>query len=155
MTKDKSRIQSCVDHINTAVDVDPWAKELVIEMGAEILKQLNNSNESSLTQKTLDVPDTNVGDSTSRQAAIDILATMQGRCTSKAALIQNSKIWQQIKDLPSAQPEIIHCKDCKHWREGTAFSYCDKLHGMGVLDALDYMTTEDDYCSMAERMEDG
>ena len=155
MTKDKSRIQSCVDHINTAVDVDPWAKELVIEMGAEILKQLNNSNESSLTQKTLDVPDTNVGDSTSRQAAIDILATMQGRCTSKAALIQNSKIWQQIKDLPSAQPDIIHCKDCKHWREGTAFSYCDKLHGMGVLDALDYMTTEDDYCSMAERMEDG
>ena len=38
-----------------------------------------------------------------RQDVINILATMQGRCTSKAALIQNSKIWQQIKDLPSAQ----------------------------------------------------
>ena len=50
----------------------------------------------------------------SRQAAIDVLAEMQGRCTSKAALIQNSKIWQQIKDLPSAQPEIVRCKDCKH-----------------------------------------
>lgn len=40
----------------------------------------------------------------SRQAAIDVLAAMQGQCTSKAALVQNSKIWQQIKDLPSAQP---------------------------------------------------
>ena len=40
-----------------------------------------------------------------RQMVIDMLATMQGRCTSKVALIQNSKIWQQIKDMPSAQPE--------------------------------------------------
>ena len=42
-------------------------------------------------------------DTISRKAAIDLLAAMQGRCTSKAALIQNSKIWQQIKALPSAQ----------------------------------------------------
>ena len=32
MKKDKSRIQSCVDHINTAVDVDPWAKEMAEEL---------------------------------------------------------------------------------------------------------------------------
>lgn len=50
--------------------------------------------------------------------------------------------------------QIVRCKDCKHWREGTAFSYCDKLYGMGVLDALDYMVAEDDYCSMAERRTD-
>ena len=51
----------------------------------------------------------------SRQAVIDVLAAMQGRCTSKAALIQNSKIWQQIKDLPSVQPVVkdinVSCKD--------------------------------------------
>lgn len=41
----------------------------------------------------------------SRQAAIEVLAEMQGRCTTKEALIQNSKIWQQIKDLPSAEPD--------------------------------------------------
>ena len=50
-----------------------------------------------------------------RQAVIDVLAAMQGRCTSKAALIQNSKIWQQIKDLPSVQPVAkdinVSCKD--------------------------------------------
>ena len=37
-----------------------------------------------------------------RNEAIDVLATMQGSCTSKAALVQNSKIWKQIKNLPSA-----------------------------------------------------
>ena len=48
-----------------------------------------------------------MSDLISRQAAIDVLAEMQGRCTTKAALIQNSKIWQQIKDLPSAEPRWI------------------------------------------------
>jgi len=38
-----------------------------------------------------------------RQDVINVLATMQGLCTSKTALIHNSKIWQQIKELPSAQ----------------------------------------------------
>ena len=42
-----------------------------------------------------------------KQAAIDILATMQGLCTSEEALIQNSKIWQQIKDLPPVPQEPI------------------------------------------------
>lgn len=42
-----------------------------------------------------------------RQAVIDVLAEMQGLCTSKAALIQNSKIWQQIKDMPSAEVEPV------------------------------------------------
>ena len=49
----------------------------------------------------------------SRQVAIDMLAAMQGQCTNKAALIQNSKIWQQIKDLPPAQSEMrwIPCSE--------------------------------------------
>lgn len=46
-----------------------------------------------------------MSDLISRQAVIELLATMQGSCTSKTALVQNSKIWQQIKDMPSAQHE--------------------------------------------------
>ena len=42
----------------------------------------------------------------SRDAVIEILAAMQGRCNTKPAIVQNSQIWQQIKDLPSAQPEF-------------------------------------------------
>ena len=62
--------------------------------------------------------------------------------------------YQRIEQLPSAQPEIIHCRECKHWREGDAYSYCDKLFSMGVLDVYDYMTSEDDFCSNAERRTD-
>ena len=39
MTKDKSRIQSCIDHINTAVDVDPWAVELI----EKVFKECGNA----------------------------------------------------------------------------------------------------------------
>lgn len=38
--------------------------------------------------------------------AIDALVAMQSQCTSsQVALIQGGKIWQQIRDLPSAQPK--------------------------------------------------
>jgi hypothetical protein len=32
MNDEASRIQSCIDHIKTAVDVDPWAKEMCEEL---------------------------------------------------------------------------------------------------------------------------
>lgn len=89
-----------------------------------------------------------MSDLISRQMAIDVVGDW----------IYNPEDLRYHKDvinsIPAAQPEIVRCKDCKHWREGTAFSYCDKLYGMGVLDALDYMVAEDDYCSMAERRTD-
>lgn len=64
------------------------------------------------------------------------------------------RIMKHIDRMLSVQPEIIHCKDCKHWRDGIGFFYCDKLYGMGVLNMYDYMKTEDEYCSMAERRTD-
>lgn len=83
-----------------------------------------------------------------RQAAIDAMAELQGRASTKAELKGISKAWKWIKKLPSVQPDIIHCKDCKHWREGTAFSFCDKLHGMGVLAMYDYMTGADGFLQL-------
>lgn len=47
--------------------------------------------------------------------------------------------------------ELIRCKECKHWCEGDAYSYCQKLFNCGVLDVYDYMRAEDDFCSWAER----
>lgn len=38
-----------------------------------------------------------------RDKLIEILAEMQGRCATKAALVQNSKIWQQVKDMPAVE----------------------------------------------------
>jgi hypothetical protein len=92
----------------------------------------------------------NNSDTISRQAAIDALDkrfdSIPMEQTTEILLLR-----KDLRDLPSAQPEIIHCRECKHWREGDAYSYCDKLFSMGVLDVYDYMTSEDDFCSNAER----
>ena len=92
----------------------------------------------------------------SRQVTIDMLAAMQGQCTNKAALIQNSKIWRQIKDLPSAQPEIIRCKDCKYackWRDEESAKKFGQIYecARGVLNC----PKPEDFCSKAERRTNG
>lgn len=64
--------------------------------------------------------------------------------------------WMQKHDriLTESTWDIIRCRDCKHWREGDAYSYCQKLFNCGVLDVYDYMRAEDDFCSLAERHEE-
>ena len=47
------------------------------------------------------------------------------------------KAW--IESLPSAQPEITRCKDCKHW------------DGVDTCDVIDAPVWDNDFCSMAER----
>lgn len=99
MTKDKSRIQSCVDHINTAVDVDPWAKELVAEMGKEILKaQLSKEDATS--------------DCISRQAALELGDNLRDDLPddeqiAAAVMAHNEGIIEyqtKLSLLPSVQP---------------------------------------------------
>ena len=46
----------------------------------------------------------------SRQAAIDVADAVWSVTGDKNV----AKVWDQIKDLPSVQPEIIHCKECKY-----------------------------------------
>ena len=169
MTKDKSLIQSCVDHINTAVDVDPWAKELVAEMGKEILEQLNNSTQevknsndcisrqalistilgmttfgnvhelnefvhkchldgahmgglrdavfaivnapSAQPERTDKHTETHACDCISRQAAIDLLKQM--RKDGNMIPWEGKDVFARIRKLPSAQPDIIRCRNCK------------------------------------------
>jgi hypothetical protein len=49
--------------------------------------------------------DTNVGDTISRQQAINAMAELQGRASSKGELTGISKAWKRIKKLPPIQPE--------------------------------------------------
>ena len=51
-----------------------------------------------------------MSDLISKQAAIDVADAVWSVTGDKNV----AKVWDQIKDLPSAQPEIIRCKDCKH-----------------------------------------
>lgn len=82
----------------------------------------------------------------SRKAAIDAICT-EGTRLERNGTVAMVEIKQWCVDileaLPSAQPEIIRCKDCKHYMYP---------HGCGHIDG---MTTaqEDGYCSYAERRE--
>ena len=58
-----------------------------------------------------------------------------------------------INELPSAEPEIIRCKDCKYWNEGNC--NCPDIR----VDCPDYyvgdiVTEEDFYCGFAKRREE-
>lgn len=53
-----------------------------------------------------------------------------------------------LRDLPSAQPEIIRCKDCVYQTESwSGIKYCE-AHG-------DHIGKDYDYCSNARRKENG
>ena len=82
-----------------------------------------------------------------RQAAIDAVkcgalsaAMVYGRTDEgSTALYETVKA---IKALPSAQQEIIYCKDCKHY---VSSGWCE---GRGTC------VSYDDFCSYAERRTD-
>ena len=52
-----------------------------------------------------------MSDLISRQAAIDAMAELQSRASTKAELKGISKAWKRIKQLPSAQPEPLTDKE--------------------------------------------
>ena len=82
----------------------------------------------------------------SRQAAIDALEELKTRYFDRKVII--GKTQDVINNLPSAQPEIIRCKDCKHWSALSAKCARRKnamLLGYGI----------NDFCSKAERRTDG
>ena len=85
-------------------------------------------------------------DTISRQAAIDALQNCHKHCVdpmdSYHIDIQDAEY--QLSKVPSAQPEIIRCKDCKNYWDSAdlcCLTQCDAY--------------EDDFCSRAERKQDG
>ena len=57
-----------------------------------------------------------MSDTIYRQAAINTLADMHCKSDEDGYVwIIRSDAWARIDALPSAQPEIIRCKDCKYW----------------------------------------
>lgn len=86
----------------------------------------------------------------SLQAAIDTLKELTANGTNKGMVFGEDAV-HRIEILPSVQPDIIHCKDCKFY---TAYDYTGKLMckriGKGMI-----LPKPEDYCSYAERITDG
>ena len=92
-----------------------------------------------------------MSDLISRQAAIDALTALEEPAPTARHLSAIYDCEDAIKALPSAQPEIIRCKDCK-------YRYIDEVHGPSCeLDTGDPYATgrnadEDNwFCADAER----
>lgn len=89
----------------------------------------------------------------SRQAAIDALDKRFDDVPMEQTA-EILKLRKDLRELQSAQPEIIRCKDCKHWTNNIGDSelrdnYCNEAaHGFY------YRCSGDDFCSYAERREE-
>lgn len=114
---------------------------------------MSNNNPNAFGEKDL----------ISRQAAIDAVA--DGIISEEESLVEcarecNSMIeWavEALKKLPSAQPEIVRCKDCKHWKIGTENMDCPNPMVCGLhsfMHGFEMASLPEDYCSWAERRTD-
>ena len=111
--------------------------------------------------KAQDNPDTATSDTISRHAVYSALEVPRFASENERRLA-----YSLIEQIPSAQTEIIRCKDCKHWRQQTnyqgvplLFGFCESddmwrsLHGETY--EVSHIDTDNDfYCGYAERRTD-
>jgi hypothetical protein len=104
-----------------------------------------------------------MSDLISRQAAIELAMQYfpddDGTCSKADEDMRN--LLDELEDLPSAQPEIIYCKDCVKHNKGHGY-YCDGM-SIGIKDCCPLVEIrgraqghEFDYqfCAYAERRQD-
>ena len=116
------------------------------------LKELQKLRAVETEKRTEERTKTHACDCISRQAAIKAVMGLPtwwadeggyygGAQPPMEALLDPEDAVSAIENLPSAQPEIIRCKDCK-WKQG---SECVRF--------ADVRPFPDDFCSRAERRE--
>ncbi len=90
----------------------------------------------------------------SRQDAFDVLCKSviaDGENLAVATAYARQWAVDKIAELPSVQPEIIRCKDCKHYND--YYHQCEHPHWTLHEDVPFAIVAQGDYCSYAERRE--
>ena len=90
----------------------------------------------------------------SRAEAIDALRKMQTYklfSGDDMLLIDQAGAMTELMLLPSAQPEIIRCKDCKNWDTTWTNDFSPNYHYCPMVDGV---RKEDWFCADAERRTD-
>ena len=77
-----------------------------------------------------------IGCDSNLTAVYDIVAVIQQLKPRSSAI---ERIERGVYSMPSAQPGIIRCRECKHW------------DGVDTCDVINAPVWDNDYCSMAER----
>ena len=81
-----------------------------------------------------------------RQAALDALSHMMDIDGFRDGYaVSRANVGSMLRSLPSAQQEIIHCEDCKHYNAG----FECLIEGYGIERNKDW------FCGDAERRQDG
>ena len=83
-----------------------------------------------------------------RRAAIDAVQHAFDRETLLNSFVRKVAV-DALKTMPSAQPEIIRCRDCKYWREHKYAKETKRYIPFCGFNAI--YTKADDFCSRAER----
>ena len=89
----------------------------------------------------------------SRQAAFDALdgkIEITGRANAEAVKGYVRLVKDRLERLPSAQPEIIRCKDCRYYQDNN-----DGYPHINCKWDANETPDADDFCSGAERRTDG
>ena len=81
-----------------------------------------------------------MSDLISRQDAIDAINAYLGLSAVSRTIQNMTSIQEILENLPSAEPEIIRCRDCKHHDGIRCFRWNSTI-----------ITGFDDFCSNAER----
>lgn len=112
------------------------------------------------------------GDLISRKAAIDFIDAGH-LCNPNELRWSDNDVVNFLKKRPPAEPEIIRCKDCKHWEREKLGKYWEReklgdnklrrgtCYSMELFNCIngntynidDFQTGENFYCGFAERAE--
>lgn len=84
-----------------------------------------------------------MSDSVDREAVMEIILMPQN-----VSIIEQLEM---LKKLPSAEPEIIRCKDCKNWDTTWTNDFSPNYHYCPMVDGV---RKDDFYCADAERRTD-
>lgn len=121
----------------------------------DFLKQLPSAQSEIEERKEESVRNVPKEDLISRKAAIEVIDAVFPVDPMKSEYAQGiacgaALAKTYVEHLPSAKSEIIHCKDCKHYK---AYEYTGRLACHYVIGGT-VARKSDDFCSRAERITD-
>lgn len=139
--------KAAIDALDKRFDSIPMEQTTEILLLRKDLRELPSAQPETYEERT----GTHACDLIDRQTAID--AVDKNRDTVFCNSVDYEGVLYDISNLPSAQPEIIHCGDCRYKddgidEDGIPFLKC--LHGRSYGG-----TRINDFCSWAERRTDG
>ncbi len=151
MTREEAKayiIKHCIPNY-PKMDKTEWDTAMGMAIEALSSSETPNSSDSISRQAAIEAIKEDKIDLTDPNVAAVFKATGDFEKAETQMMTCNRHI-KILKDLPSAQSEITHCKDCKHWDKVLPdIGYCQIIrHDEAV------WWIGDDFCSRAERREE-